>query len=248
MELKPRNINAGRRERMREKFIRNGIDGFLPHEVLEMLLFYPIAYKDTNPLAHLMIEGLGSFANVISASTEDLCKITGVGEQTALFIKAIEEIGSRAFVRNQDDVIALDDYITLGKYATSCVGDEIGSCSYMIMLNNNFELIGTVKIADELFPNEPLPDKTIIGQALLRDASMIALVSHCTDKPLRPSKIEIDNTFHLIKKLDELDIKLLEYYNVSGAQFFCYSRVLPALLQCKPKYELFYQNYPKNEE
>lgn len=244
MELKPRNINAGHRERMREKFVRGGVDSFLNHEILEMLLFYPILYKDTNPISHLLIEKFGSFSAVMSASVDELCESDGIGEQTALFIKAVSEIGTRVFSRSEKDVICLDEYQLLGKYAVACMCDETESCACLVMLNNRYELIRTVRIEENLYPGEDLPLKFIAQQAMLNNASMVALVSHRIDKSLRPSKIEIENTYHLLVQLEELGVKLLEHYNVCGAQFFGYSKVLPAILSDKPKYELFYRTYP----
>ena len=240
MTLKPRNINAGHRERMREKFVRNGINGFLPHEALEMLLFYPIAYKDTNPLAHLMIEHFGSFTNVMNSTVGELCEVNGVGEQTAIFIKAIQELGSRVFVKNKEDVVCLYDQDVMGKYAVACLGDEVDSCLYMLVLNSRLELLATVRIAEDLFPNELLPEKYILEQALLYNASIIALISHRIDKPMRPSRTELEDTVRLMDKLEEFNIKLIEQYSVAGAQYFCYSRVLPALMCSKPNLELFY--------
>ena len=243
MTLKPRNINAGHRNRMREKFIRSEIDGFLPHELLEIMLFYPISYKDTNPTAHLLIEKFGSFRNVLAAESSDLCEVDGIGEQTSFFLKALEELGKRALVRNKSDFICLDTHEALAQFAAACVSDEIESCIYMIMLNNSYEHIATIKILDNVFPNQELPKRKILDLAIEKNASMIALVTHRLSTPLRPTKAEIEITFNLLKSIDEYDIKMLEHYVVSGPQLFCYSRVLPALLQCKPKFELFYKNY-----
>lgn len=243
MTLKARNINAGHRERMREKFISNGIASFLPHEVLEMLLYYPISYKDTNPLAHLLMERFGSFEQVMSASLEELTKTDGIGEQTALFIKSIYEMGERGLFRDEKDVVCLNHYRILGKYAVACVGDETESCAYMVLLNNRYELIATVRIENDLYPNEILPIKFIAEQAMLQNASMVALVSQRVDKLLRPTKIEIENTYRLLHKLQNLGIKFLEHYTVSGTQFFGYSHVLPAILSDRAKYEDFYRNY-----
>lgn len=50
------NEHTGHRDRVRKKFLENGFDGFEPHEVLEMCLFYAIPRKDTNALAHRLLD------------------------------------------------------------------------------------------------------------------------------------------------------------------------------------------------
>lgn len=35
-------IHAGHRQRVKERFLKEGLDAFAPHEILEMLLFFGI--------------------------------------------------------------------------------------------------------------------------------------------------------------------------------------------------------------
>ncbi|MDD2433417.1 MAG: hypothetical protein PHX01_07000, partial [Clostridia bacterium] len=58
------NLHQGHRQRMRTRYIKEGLDAFADHQVLEMLLFYCIPRRDTNELAHKMIREFGSLANL----------------------------------------------------------------------------------------------------------------------------------------------------------------------------------------
>ena len=78
--------HGGHRDRLRERFIRDGLDGFEEHNILEMLLFYPIPQKDTNELAHALLDRFGSLESVFNATPEELMQIDGVGEHTARFL------------------------------------------------------------------------------------------------------------------------------------------------------------------
>lgn len=71
----------GHRGRMRERFRREGLNGFADHEALELMLFYAIPQRNVNPLAHALLERFGSFHGVLEASEEELCRVEGVGEQ-----------------------------------------------------------------------------------------------------------------------------------------------------------------------
>lgn len=82
-EVNPKNIHAGHRERMRNRFQAAGFDNFQPHEVLEVLLYEFIPVRDTNPHGHALIDHFGSVLNVLTASPEELTKVPGIGTKTA---------------------------------------------------------------------------------------------------------------------------------------------------------------------
>ena len=80
------NVHAGHRARLRERFLREGLDGFSEHEVLELLLIYAIPQRDVNPLAHALIARFGSLAGVLEADAAELRQVSGVGENAAVLL------------------------------------------------------------------------------------------------------------------------------------------------------------------
>lgn len=88
-EEKQKNIHAGHRSRMRDRFLNGGLDSFEPHEVLELLLFEYIPVVNTNPHAHALIERFGSVKNVLTAPDEELLKIPGIGPKAAEGIRSV---------------------------------------------------------------------------------------------------------------------------------------------------------------
>ncbi len=91
---KGKNIHAGHRGRMRDRFIREGLDSFAPHEVLELLLFEFIPVVNTNPTAHALIEHFGSVKNVLTAPYEELVKVPGIGPKAAEGILSVYPVMS----------------------------------------------------------------------------------------------------------------------------------------------------------
>ena len=81
------NIHKDHRSRLKKQFIENGIDALTDIQKLELLLFYAIPQKDTNPLAHNLINEFGSLSDVMSASYHELMKVDGVKENSATLIK-----------------------------------------------------------------------------------------------------------------------------------------------------------------
>ena len=68
-------IHTGHRQRLKDRFLKEGLDGFNELNALELLLFYCIPQKDTNPLAHRLLDHFGSFYAVLNASPQELVKV-----------------------------------------------------------------------------------------------------------------------------------------------------------------------------
>ena len=59
---------------------------------LELLLFYAIPQKDTNPIAHALLARFGNIKNVLNASVRDLCSVEGIKESSATFLKLVSHM------------------------------------------------------------------------------------------------------------------------------------------------------------
>lgn len=81
------NIHKDHRARLKKQFVENGIDKLTDVQKLELLLFYALPQKDTNPLSHNLINEFGSLSDVMSANYNELVKVDGVKENTATLIK-----------------------------------------------------------------------------------------------------------------------------------------------------------------
>lgn len=86
-------MHEGHRRRMYEK-LKDG-SGICDHELLEILLFSACPRKNTNPVAHALIDAFGSLAGVFEAEVEQLMTVDGVGENVALFLKCVGECNRR---------------------------------------------------------------------------------------------------------------------------------------------------------
>lgn len=78
MAEKSKNPHERHRERIRETFRKTGIENMPEHSVLELLLFYSVPRKDTNELAHRLIDTFGSLSRVLDAPYERLMEVDGI--------------------------------------------------------------------------------------------------------------------------------------------------------------------------
>ena len=79
-------IHDGHRQRLKDRFLREGLDGFTDIQVLELLLFYVVPRKDTNPIAHDLLERFGNNAPEFDADAVLLYKDDC--DTSALFVAA----------------------------------------------------------------------------------------------------------------------------------------------------------------
>ena len=86
-------IHDGHRQRLKERFRREGLDNFDELYVLELLLFYCVPRMDTNPLAHRLLDSFGSLTAVLEASPEELEKVEGIGNNISTFLSLITQVG-----------------------------------------------------------------------------------------------------------------------------------------------------------
>ncbi len=91
MSIKKENSHKNHRNRLKEKVKKFGLECLEYHEILELLLTYTIPRKDTNALAHDLINHFNSFSNVIDSNYHDLIKVDGVGPESALFLNVLAQ-------------------------------------------------------------------------------------------------------------------------------------------------------------
>jgi DNA repair protein RadC len=87
-------IHAGHRDRLRYSFLSDPAS-LSDKELLELLLTYAIPRRDTSPLAEELINRFTSFANILTAPSDDLSKVPGLGENSIAFLKIISSVMAR---------------------------------------------------------------------------------------------------------------------------------------------------------
>ena len=104
-----KNIHADHRSRMRSKLERYGGEIFDTYELLEMLLYYVIPYRDTNPISKRLLMRFGTLDGVLTAPTSELTEVTGIGECAAEYLHAVGRLSEVIGCESDDDDTRLID-------------------------------------------------------------------------------------------------------------------------------------------
>lgn len=126
-----KNVHAGHRGRMRERFLGDGLDNFHSHEAVELFLFEFIARVNTNPIAHRLIERFGTVMGVLTAPYEELVQVQGVGPKTAEGICSVMERMSQEICEKFREAAPLTPY-DIAFLADWFLGREAGSMGMIV--------------------------------------------------------------------------------------------------------------------
>ena len=127
-------MHEGHRRRMYGK-LKSG-DNLYEHELLEILLFNAFQRKNTNPIAHALLDAFGSIAGVFNAEVEQLCAVEGVGESVALYLKCIGECAARS-AEGGSAVISLRNYEDFRRFVCMRFRDKAEEALEMYCLDKS---------------------------------------------------------------------------------------------------------------
>ena len=109
-------MNEGHRQRVKNRFLAEGLDAFEEVHVLELLLFYCIPQSDTKPLAKQLLAHFGSLSQVLEASPEELQRIKGVKAHTSTFLNLITAVSRYYQVHRTSQATVLNTIEKCGQY------------------------------------------------------------------------------------------------------------------------------------
>ena len=217
--MQDNNPHKDHRSRLRARFINEGLNSFPNHNILELLLFYSIPRKDTNELAHQLIEKFGSLAAVFDADYNQLVNTEGVGENTAVLLKLVPCL-ARAYLMDKEtrypnfsDLHKLGSYLV--NYFVGCTSERFVA----VLLNNNIEMIDMVVISEGVVNRTSASPRKVIEAALHRNAAFIVIAHNHPDGDSRPSEDDLSLTKVFSDVCSTMEIPLVEHIVVGGNNY-----------------------------
>ncbi|MFV0315258.1 MAG: RadC family protein [Anaerotignum sp.] len=215
-------IHRGHRERMRQRFLKEGGEGFHDHELLEMLLYYAVPRGDTNPLAHKIIKEFGSLLNLIQAEPVDISRLCGVGKNTAILISLQKEISKRCIQARWRDRPVLNSLSKATEYCISLTAYKNKETFYVICLDNKRRVINTVQITEGTISVATIHPRTVVETVLKLQASSVILTHNHPNGACKPSFEDIQTTTKLGKLLYAMEVQLIDHIIVGDNTTFSF--------------------------
>jgi len=134
-------VHDGHRERLRARFAEHGLESFNELNALELLLCYAIPRRDTNEIAHRLLDAFGSLSGVFQASMQELTSVPGIGENAATLILMVPQIVKKAHVSKAKETKIIRNSTDAGNYLLPYFLDEPDEIVMMLCLDNKRAVI-----------------------------------------------------------------------------------------------------------
>ena len=212
-------IHDGHRQRLKDRFLSQGLSGFEPHNILELLLFYSIPRSDTNEIAHRLLNEFKTVSGVFEASVEDLCRIKGVSMHTATLIKLIPEISYVYNIDKTKDIEIVTDTARAGRYFVPRFSGKTYEEVHVMLLDDKNKILKCSKLFDGIENLTRIEIKKIVSFAIVNNATKV-IIAHNHPKGLAlPSNTDYATTRKLHRALEMMNIKLCDHIVVADEDF-----------------------------
>ena len=215
------NIHKGHRERMRRKFSRDGARVFETYELLEMLLYHVIPYKDTNPISKNLISAFGGIDGVFRASREELMKVEGVGAGVADFILSVGELID--FDSGNDSVApeCYDDYNKTGRMVNDFFKKKNpeGNLVVIFLFDNSMRFISARVLYEYDYSSGAVKADAFL-EAAVSSRAAVAITAHIHKHgPLFPTTGDMETNKLVTSALAEIGVWHIEHYVICGDDY-----------------------------
>ena len=211
-------LHDGHRARSKEKFRRYGLDGFADHEVLELLLFYAIPRRDTNELAHRLLEHFGSLQSVFAAAPEELAAVEGMGENAAVFLSLLPALHRRLNCGAVEERI-INTVEDAGAFFLHLLCHERRESLYQVCLDKKGKLLLCCRLSSGTAAVTPVGVREVVETALRCDASRVLLGHNHPSGVALPSREDRQATEQIAQALRTMDITLMDHIVVADGDF-----------------------------
>ena len=206
-----KSIHSGHRKRIKSNVIKNGFSQLEEHKLLELMLFYSIPREDTNELAHKLIEYFGSFDAIFKADIQQLKKVDGVGDNTAVMLASMGEAFYRISKAKPSKKRVYKNTEDLKNLAVSLLQGEPTERIVLMCFDEAKKLKRYTFISDGDKVSSEVDMKLIIKNLVDSD-SLLAVLAH--NHPItssEPSAYDIDSTRTICVTLRKIGYALADH-------------------------------------
>lgn len=212
-------VHSGHRQRLKARFLRDGLDNFEEHQVLELLLFYGIPQRDTNTIAHALLEKFGSLSRVLEAGPEELEQVPYVGENVTTLFKLVTAVSRYYQVNCAMREQILNHIEDCGRYLMPFFYGRQFETVYLLCLDAKRKVLACEKVGQGGVNSAGVPIRQIVETALKCNASTAILAHNHPSGLAFPSPEDVQTTRRVAIALDAVDVELADHIVVADGEW-----------------------------
>ena len=212
-------VHDGHRERLRARFAEHGLESFNELNALELLLCYAIPRRDTNEIAHRLLDAFGSLSGVFQASMQELTSIPGIGENAATLILMVPQIVKKAHVSKAKETKIIRNSTDAGNYLLPYFLDEPDEIVMMLCLDNKRAVICCREMGRGVVNCVDANIRRMVETALKVKTTTVIVAHNHPNGVALPSREDDNFTRTLYRSLGLLGITLEDHIIVTNDEF-----------------------------
>ncbi|MBE6916889.1 MAG: DNA repair protein RadC [Ruminococcaceae bacterium] len=212
-------IHDGHRQRLKERYQNEGLDGFTEVQVLELLLFYCIPRQDTNPIAHALLNRFGSLAQVLDAPVSELQKVSGMGKSSAAYLTLFSSVWRYYQVNLNHNVTILSSIAEYAQFLIPKFYNRRNEVVILLCLDAKGKVLSCKEVGEGSVNSAAVPIRRIVEMALADNASMVVLAHNHPSGLAIPSGEDQLTTHRLAVSLSTVDIELVDHLVVADGDY-----------------------------
>lgn len=220
MEDKPGYL--GHRQRLRERFRRNGVEGLHDYEILELLLTYAIPRKDVKPYAKDLIKRFGSLSGVLDASQEEIEGVAKIGPISATLIRLVKGVCEAYLADRMKSREVLSSPQAVLDFARLKLAGLRHEAFLAIFLNAKNRVLESKVIQEGTVDRAVIYPRRIVEEALSYHAAGIIFVHNHPSGDSQPSPEDKQLTSSLMEAARTIDLRVLDHIIVGREGYFSF--------------------------
>ncbi len=212
-------IRDGHRERLKQRFLREGLRGFEEHQILELLLFFGIPRKDTNEMAHALLNRFWNLPGVLKASYDELIKVKGITANAAVLIRFSGSLIREYYDRDLPKDMILDTPDKIGEYVLPKFLGEQNERVLVVCMDNKCKVLSCAFVSEGSINATEISVRRILEQAITSHATAVVIAHNHPSGFALPSAEDQASTRTIAQVLDVAGIRLVDHLVIAEDDF-----------------------------
>ena len=214
-----KSIHKGHRERLKQRFLEEGLDNFTEIQVLELLLFFAIPRSDTNPIAHGLLDHFGSLSQVLGADVEELKKVPGVKDHAATLLALVTDLCRYYQVNSAQQTEILTTLEDCGRYLVPRFFGRTRETVFLLCLDAKCKVLCCKEIGEGSVNTASISVRKVVETALAANATTVVLAHNHPSGIAVPSNEDIQTTQRIAAALSAVEIHLADHIVVAEGDY-----------------------------
>ncbi len=223
MDKKKRHKGEGHRQRLRERFIDAGLDGFQDYEVVELLLTLGTPRKDCKDMAKAALSRFKTLQAVMEASNHELCEVDGIGPKNSFGLKLIKAVSDRYLEKKLIHKNPVNNSKELYDYLFHSIRDKVREQFKIIFLDSKNCVISTETHSTGTLTASSVYPREVVDSALRHKAAALIFAHNHPSGDPKPSPEDIAITRQLVFSGKVMGITIHEHIIIGDNSYYSFA-------------------------